>query len=103
MITKTNVKSKNKIKVKFVLEANSSYKTVELLGLNNDWQNGLALKKRKDGAFYTEVELNPNESHSFKYRINGDTWLEEPVGATCGNCDCHVDDGFGGKNSVIHT
>lgn len=103
MITKNFVKSKNKVKVKFTLDSNSEYNKVEILGLNNDWETGLELKKRKDGAFYIEVDLEPNQTHCFKYRINGNSWKEEPVGPSCGNCDCHVEDGFGGKNSIIHT
>jgi 1,4-alpha-glucan branching enzyme len=94
MIQKTYFKTKDYCKVKFVFTAENA-DTVEVLGLNSDWENSIILKKKKDGSFAGEVSLPKNSQHQFKYRINASSWLNDP------EADTEVANAFGGTNSVI--
>jgi hypothetical protein len=94
MIQKTYFKTKDYCKVKFVFTAENA-DTVEVLGLNSDWENSIILKKKKDGSFAGEVSLPKNSQHQFKYRINASNWLNDP------EADTEVANEFGGTNSVI--
>ena len=50
MIQKTYFKTKDYYKVKFSFTPENA-ETVEILGLNSDWENAVVLKKKKDGSF----------------------------------------------------
>jgi 1,4-alpha-glucan branching enzyme len=95
MIQKTYFKTKDYCKVKFVFTAENA-ETVEVLGLNSDWENSIILKKKKDGTFAGEVSLPKNSEHQFKYRVNETNWFNEP------EADTEVANEFGGTNSVIN-
>ena len=69
MIQKTYFKTKDYCKVKFSFTPENAA-TVEVLGLNSDWENGIILKKKKDGTFSGEVSLPKDSEQQFKYRIN---------------------------------
>ncbi|MFZ9262130.1 MAG: isoamylase early set domain-containing protein [Chitinophagaceae bacterium] len=69
--------------------------TVEILGLNSDWQNSIIMAKKKDGSFSAEVNLPKDSTHEFKYRINNDLWVNDP------EADAQVPNVFGGSNSVV--
>jgi 1,4-alpha-glucan branching enzyme len=94
MIQKTYFKTKDYCKVKFAFSIENA-ETIEVLGLNSDWNNAVALKKKKDGSFTAEVSLPKNSEHQFKYRVNETVWLNEP------EADTEVANEFGGTNSVI--
>lgn len=69
--------------------------TVEILGLNSDWENSIIMSKKKDGSFTCDVSLPKNSEHEFKYRIDEKIWVNEP------EADKEVPNAFGGSNSVI--
>ena len=94
MLQKTYVKTKDLWKVKFILKPDNA-ETVELLGLNSDWENSIALSKKKDGTFSAEVTLPKNTEHEFKYRVNKTEWLEEP------DADKQSVNAFGSVYSVL--
>ncbi len=94
MIQKTYFKTKDYCKVKFIVTAEDAA-TVEVLGLNSDWENSIILKKKKDGTFSGEVSLPKDSQHQFKYRVNETIWFNEP------EADTQVTNEFGGTNSVI--
>jgi len=94
MIQKTYFKTKDYCKVKFVFTAEDA-ETVEVLGLNSDWENSVIMSKKKDGSFTCDVSLPKNSQHQFKYRINETTWVNEP------EADSEQPNEFGGSNSVI--
>lgn len=94
MLQKTYVKTKDLWKVKFIYNQDHA-ETVELLGLNSDWENSILLSKKKDGTFYTEVTLPKNSQHEFKYRVNRTEWVEEP------EADEQSVNAFGSVNSVL--
>jgi hypothetical protein len=94
MILKTYYKTKDYCKVKFSFKVENA-ETVEILGLNRDWQNSIIMSKKKDGSFSADVTLPKDSKHQFKYRVNENEWLNEP------EADSQEPNEFGGSNSVI--
>ena len=94
MIQKTYYKTKDYCKVKFSFTVENA-ETVEILGLNSDWENSIIMNKKKDGTFSTEVNLPKETKHEFKYRINEKEWVNDP------EADAEAPNAFGGSNSVI--
>lgn len=94
MVTKTYYKTKEYCKVKFTFKVDNA-ETVEILGLNSDWENSIVMSRRKDGTFSCEVPLPKNSEHEFKYRINEQLWMNEP------EADSEKPNEFGTSNSVI--
>lgn len=94
MVQKTYYKTKDYCKVKFTFNVENA-ETVEILGLNSDWENSVIMSKKKDGSFTADVSLPKNSEHQFKYRVNDNEWLNEP------EADKEVANEFGGINSVI--
>jgi Glycogen recognition site of AMP-activated protein kinase len=94
MVQKTYFKTKDYCKVKFTFSLENA-ETVEILGLNSDWENSIIMSKKKDGTFTSELSLPKNSQHEFKYRVNGKEWVNEP------EADSQNPNGLGGINSVI--
>lgn len=94
MVQKTYFKTKDYCKVKFSLNAEHA-ETIEILGLNSDWENSIVMSKKKDGSFSAEVSLPKNSQHEFKYRVNASEWLNEP------EADSVNTNVYGSNNSVI--
>ena len=94
MVQKTYFKTKDYCKVKFTLKPEAA-ETVEILGLNSDWNTAVVMNKKKDGTFYCELSLPKNTEHQFKYRIDATEWIDEP------EADAFQPNEFGGKNSVL--
>lgn len=94
MVQKTYFKTKDYCKVKFSFVAESAEK-IQLLGLNNDWQTPIEMKKRKDGLFVAEIKLDKGSRHEFKYLVNETEWLmDDQADATTNNV-------YGSQNSVV--
>ncbi len=94
MVQKTYFKTKDYCKVKFTFSIEDA-ETVEILGLNSDWENSVVMSKKKDGTFSSEVSLPKNSEHEFKYRVNENMWLNEP------EADKEITNEYGSINSVI--
>lgn len=94
MIRKTYFKTKDYCKVKFSF-APENAETVEVMGLNSDWENGLILKKKKDGSFSAEVSLPKDTQQQFKYLVNKTEWLNDD------EADSQLANEYGGTNSVL--
>lgn len=94
MVQKTYFKTKDYCKVKFTFTGDNA-ETVEILGLNNDWENPVEMRKKKDGTFSCEVSLPKNTEQQFKYRVNQSEWVDEP------DADRLQPNEFGTVNSVI--
>jgi hypothetical protein len=95
MIQKTYFKTKDYCKVKFSF-APEHAETVEVLGLNRDWENSIVLKKKKDGTFSAEVSLPKDSKHEFKYLVNKTEWLNDE------EADGVAPNEYGGTNCVIN-
>lgn len=94
MLQKTYYKTKDYCKVKFSFKPDLA-ETVEILGLNSDWQHSIIMSKKKDGTFNAEVNLPKDSKHEFKYRIDNAQWVNDP------EADSQVPNVFGGSNSVV--
>ena len=94
MVQKTYYKTKDYCKVKFSFKVENA-ETVEILGLNSDWQNSIVMSRKKDGSFSTDVNLPKDSKHEFKYRVNESLWLNDP------EADSETPNIYGGANSVI--
>lgn len=94
MVQKTYFKTKDYCKVKFSFKPENA-ESVEILGLNSDWENSIVMSKKKDGTFSCELSLPKNSQHEFKYRINASEWQNDP------EADSESPNQFGGSNSVI--
>lgn len=94
MVQKTYFKTKDYCKVKFSFTPENA-ETVEVLGLNSDWENSIVLSKKRDGSFSCDVNLPKDSKHEFKYRINATEWVNDPA------ADSENKNVYGGSNSVI--
>lgn len=70
-------------------------KSIEILGLNNSWQEAVVMNKKKDGSFSAEINLPKKSRHEFKYLVNKIQWLNDP------DADGEVPNSFGGTNSLV--
>ena len=94
MIIKTYYKTKDYCKVQFSFK-NDNAETVQIRGLNDDWQKSVMMTRKKDGSFTVDVTLPKASRHQFKYLVNENEWLNEP------QADTQEPNEFGGNNSVI--
>lgn len=95
MVQKTYYKTKDYCKVKFTLNFDNA-ETIEISGLNSDWQNTIIMSKKKDGSFTCDINLPKDSRHEFKYLVNNNVWVNEP------EADGENYNIFGGSNSVIN-
>ncbi|MBK7560312.1 MAG: isoamylase early set domain-containing protein [Chitinophagaceae bacterium] len=94
MVQKTYFKTKDYCKVKFSFKVDNA-ETIEILGLNSDWENSVIMSRKKDGSFSADVNLAKESTHQFKYLVNETEWINDP------EADSQEPNEFGGKNSVI--
>lgn len=94
MVQKTYYKTKDYCKVKFSFNLENA-ETIEILGLNSDWENSVIMSRKKDGSFSADVNLPKESKHEFKYLVNETTWLNEP------EADGEAPNEYGGTNSVL--
>ena len=94
MVQKTYYKTKDYCKVKFSFTVENA-ETVEILGLNSDWEHSVIMSRKKDGNFTADVNLPKDSKHEFKYLVNKKEWINEP------EADEQAPNIFGGTNSVI--
>lgn len=94
MVQKTYYKTKDYCKVKFSFKVENA-ETIEILGLNSDWENAVIMSKKKDGTFSADVNLPKDSTHEFKYLVNEKEWINEP------EADTLAPNVYGGTNSVI--
>ncbi|MBN1523034.1 MAG: isoamylase early set domain-containing protein [Spirochaetales bacterium] len=85
-----------KITIHLVYEAPQAH-SVAVVGDWNDWDpnaHQLADPDR-DGVWEIKLELTKNNEYRYQFYIDGDKWVPDP------KSNLQVDDGFGGKNSVL--
>ncbi len=100
-LLKKHLKTRPVCKATFALAADVAPENdaIWLVGDFNNWDNdSLPMKKKKDGSWSLEIELEPGREYQFLYHIGGNTYLNDA------EADAHVPNPFGtGVNSVIHT
>ncbi|HRD82747.1 MAG: isoamylase early set domain-containing protein [Saprospiraceae bacterium] len=101
MITKQFMKSKPVCKATFSIPAELApeAKTVVLLGEFNGWnaEDGIQMKKQKDGIFKAVVELEAGKEFQFRYLVDGQLWINDNA------ADKYIPTPFGVENSVVVT
>lgn len=72
-------------------------KEISLCGDFNDWKTDeIRLNKAEDSGLWTvTIPLSLNETYQYMFVVDGQKWMPDPMVAN------YVDDGFGGRNSVI--
>ncbi|MBX2921183.1 MAG: isoamylase early set domain-containing protein [Chitinophagaceae bacterium] len=94
MVQKTYFKTKDYCKVKFSFKPENA-ETVEILGLNSDWENSVIMSRKKDGSFSADVNLPKDSQHEFRYLVDEKEWLNEP------EADHQIPNIYGSTNSLI--
>jgi hypothetical protein len=94
MISKTYFKTKDYVKVKFMVRPEQA-DSVAIVGLNGDWKTLIYMSRKKDGNFTADVSLPKNSQHEFKYLVNDNEWLVEL------EADSQNQNPFGTVNSVL--
>lgn len=101
MIKKQFLKSKPICKATFTLpvEAAPEAASVKIVGEFNDWDidNGIKMKKQKNGIFKAIVELEKGKEYQFRYLIDGETWEND------WEADGYATTPFGTDNSIVST
>jgi 1,4-alpha-glucan branching enzyme len=94
-LQKKYMKSKPVCKVSFAFtpETLDSAKTVEILGDFTNWEP-VAMRKVKT-AFTRTLDLEAGKNYQFRYRINGELWINDEA------ADEYVPNGISGDNSVV--
>jgi hypothetical protein len=84
------------VRVELRLEAPNA-RRVSVVGDWNAWDTAADPLRDPDddGVWETTITLRPNEEYQYQFLIDGQTWIPDPSSALT------VDDGFGGKNSVL--
>lgn len=99
-LKKQFLKTKPVCKVTFALtkqEVNDAKKVI-LLGDFNNWNSneGIVLKKLKDGSCKVAIDLETGKEYQFKYLIDGTSWVNDAA------ADKYVGNGMGAEeNSVV--
>ena len=94
MVQKTYFKTKDYCKVKFSFKVENA-ETIEILGLNSNWENSIIMSRKKDGTFSADVNLPKDSKHEFKYLVNETEWINDP------EADKQEPNIYGGTNSVV--
>jgi hypothetical protein len=70
---------------------------VAVVGDWNEWEPGSDLLHDKDGdgVWETRIEVPEGREYRYQFLIDGEKWVADPGAAIS------VDDGFGGKNSIL--
>ncbi|NND05477.1 MAG: glycoside hydrolase [Saprospiraceae bacterium] len=79
-VTKKFLKSKPICKVTFRLESEEAKnaKAASLVGDFNGWNPKKAkMKKLKNGAFTTTLDLDVGNAYEFRYRLGGGVWVND--------------------------
>ena len=93
----TASKATTKVTLSLPKEAVATAKTVIVVGDFNNWSTdeGIALKKQKDGSFGTTVELEAGKEYQYRFLLNGEVW------ANAWDAPKYVASPFGVDNSVV--
>lgn len=105
MLQKNYVKTRDVSKVTFEIplmhlpEAYDKVDSVSVVGEFNDWDPDAHPLKyvKKNKAYRTMIELEPNKTYQFKYLVNGEIFFNE------WEADGYVQNEFGEDNSVVNT
>lgn len=96
MLKKRRFSKENVVKVTFSLPPEMARESVRIVGEFNRWE-GTPLERQKDGSWRTTLALDPGREYQFRYLVDGERWVNEPM------ADHYVNNPYGEDNSVIRT
>ncbi|MEW6444648.1 MAG: isoamylase early set domain-containing protein [Pseudomonadota bacterium] len=98
-LAKKYLKTRPVCKATFTMPAEEldGVEAVELIGDFNGWEAGtLPMKRKKDGSWSLEIELEPGREYQFLYRLGEETYANDDA------ADAYAPNPFGtGENSII--
>jgi len=80
--------------VRFEL-ADPAARTVSVAGTFNGWRVGALAMSRDSSGLWSATAALPVGEHRYEFVVDGTRWIPDPT------AHAEVDDGFGGRNSVI--
>lgn len=80
--------------VRFELSAPTA-RTVSVAGSFNGWEVGALAMARDSSGLWSATAALPVGEHRYEFVVDGTRWVPDPT------AHAQVDDGFGGRNSVI--
>jgi len=80
--------------VRFEL-ADRAARTVSVAGTFNGWRVGALAMSRDSTGLWSATAALPVGEHRYEFVVDGTRWIPDPT------AHAEVDDGFGGRNSVI--
>ncbi|MCL4863408.1 MAG: isoamylase early set domain-containing protein [Caldilineaceae bacterium] len=96
MIKKELVKSSGKVKLTFVLPADSARPQVAVVGDFNGWDpNANPLRKRNNGTMTALVTVEPGQSLQFRYCTPDGEWFNDEA------ADAYAVGDHGAENCVV--
>lgn len=95
MLSKRYFKTVDACEVSFKVEPEGA-EQVELFIDSNDWQP-VPMKALKSGPFKVKMRLPLAQQFQFRYRVNGDWWMNDEA------ADAYVPNEHGSDNSVVDT
>jgi 1,4-alpha-glucan branching enzyme len=98
MLKKRYISKDQCCKVTFILPAAIEAQSASVVGDFNGWeQEGVPMKRLKDGTWKAEVDLDPGKEYQYRYLVNGKEWHND------WEADKYSAHPYGGENSVIVT
>ena len=95
MISKRFFKTVDNCEVSFTVEPEGAER-VDLIIESNNWVP-IPMAKLKSGPFKTRLRLPLNERFQFRYRVDGERWINDEA------ADDYVANEYGEENGVVDT
>lgn len=96
MITKQ--KKKGKVWVTFTMPAIEDCEGLYLVGDFNEWnETSHPMERADDGAWSLTLELEPGNTHQYRFITNKGVWLNDP------DAEASAPNPYGAENSVVST
>lgn len=86
----------NLVRVHLVLQ-DPTARSVSVVGDWNNWRAGAQPMRKKNGTWQITVRLKRGLDYQYQFLVNNDKWIPDP------HAPLEVENGFGGKNSVLAT
>ncbi len=92
----TEFRPDGSIQLRFQPGHPESTQSLHVVGDFNDWERDAdPMQRQADNSFSIRLALAPGR-YEYKFVVNGEWFVADP------NCPDSVDDGYGGRNSVMH-
>jgi 1,4-alpha-glucan branching enzyme len=97
MIKRSKGKSKDKVKVTFVIDHNPDQPTVSVVGDFNGWDPSKnKLIKRRNGTRSAAVELGKGQTYRFRYYAADGSWFNDE------NADAYAPGDHGSEDCLLN-